>query len=318
MNRRQALLSVAAIATAVWGTNVSAQEFPSRTITIVHGSSAGAPQDVMLRELAKHMEEISDVSVVVEPRPGGSGQVAIATVKGQPADGHTIFSDATGITSVLQMDGSTFALDDLRPVYRIQLDPFALYVQDGGEYDDLAGLVDAMKAEPGEVRIGGYGTGTPHQFTTISLADAAQTDFTWVPFSSGTDAITAVMAGDIDGAMSNISVYGRFKGRAKVVAVTSEERVEAFPDVPTFAELGYDIQRYHWRGMLVSSDTPDDVVEDLNQFVAKAAATEGFQEFLAQTSTLDGKMSVQEFEAMLSEQAESDKKLLKSLGMISE
>lgn len=295
-----------------------AQDFPSRPIKIVHGSDAGAPQDVMLRELAQHMQQATGVSVVVEPRPGGSGQVAMAAVIGQPADGHTIFSDGTGFTAILQMEGAAYSIDSFRPLYRIQLDPFALYVSKDGDFGSLEEFVHAMRDNPGEVRIGGYGTGTPFQFTSLTLAEEGRVELTWVPYNSGTDAITAVMAGDLEAAMSNISVFERFQESTSILAVSAAERVEAFDHIPTFLEQGYPIERYHWRGMLVDADTPDVVVEQLHAIIGEAVATNDFQSFLARTSTLDGTMSVAEFESMVTEQAASDKERLTALGMIGE
>lgn len=295
---------------------VSADEYPSGPIKIIHGSSAGAPQDVMVRRLAVTMEEVAGVPVVVEPRPGGTGQLAMAYLKGQPADGLTIFNDATGITSVLQLPGAAHKWDDFTPLYRIQLDPFALYVKRDGDYDSLESLVAAMGENPGQIRIGGYGTGSPHQITTLILADLAEVEVTWVPFSSGGDAINAVMAGDIEAAMSNISAYSRFKERTEVVAVTSEERVKAHPDVPTFVELGHDLARYHWRGMFLRGDTPDEIVDKLHAIIDESVNSEDFQSFLDDSSTLQGSMTRAEFQALLEAQAEADTKMLKKLGML--
>ena len=317
MIRKIRVLSTLAAGTfALFAGAASGDGFPAGPIKIVHGSSAGAPQDVMVRRLATQMEVVAGVPVVVEPRPGGTGQLAMAYLKGQPADGHTIFNDATGITSVLQLPGAAHEWTDFTPLYRIQLDPFALYTKREGDYPTLDSLLAAMKENPGKIRVGGYGTGSPHQITTLMLAELAGVEPTWVPFSSGGDAINAVMAGDIEAAMSNISVYGRFKERTQVVAVTSEDRVDAHPDVSTFSELGHDLARYHWRGMFVHGDTPDAIVEKLYQIVDKAVNSEDFQAYLADSSTLQGSMSAAAFMSLLEDQAVADEKMLKSLGML--
>jgi len=319
LRRRGALglFAAAAVVCAFGQTGAAAAaDYPDQPIKIVHGSSPGAPQDVMLRTLAQEMEKVAGVPVVVEGRPGGTGQVAMAYLKGQPADGYTIFSDATGITTVLQLPGAAYKWDDFKPLYRIQLDPFALYVKRGGAYSDLGDLIEDAKKRGEDVRIGGYGTGSPHQITTLALADAAGVDVTWVPYNSGSDAIAAVMAGDLEAAMSNISVYSRFKDRTKVVAVTSDEPVKAFPEVPTLRDAGYDIARYHWRGMFVDKDTPEGVTDDLYAIVDEAVKSPGFQAYLEKSSTLPGVMSRADFTEMLKGQAENDHKVLIDLGMI--
>lgn len=312
------LAATATIAVLTIAAPSFAAEFPSRPIKIVHGSQAGAPQDVMLRELAQELEKAAGVSVVVESRPGGNGQVAMAYVKGQSADGHTVLNDGTGITTILQMPGAALKWTDFQPVYRIQLDPFALYVKQDGEYDSLADFVGTMKKNPGQIRIGGYATGSPHQFTSLSMADTVGSSIAWVPYNSGTDAIASVMGGDLDAAMSNISVYNRFKGTTNVLAVTSDDRLSNHPEVPTFKELGYDLVRYHWRGMLVREDTPDEIVQRLHDVIGQAVKSERFQEYLSKTATLDGTIPVAEFETMLQQQANSDRQRLVQLGIIEE
>ncbi len=291
-------------------------EYPDQPIKVVHTSSPGAPIDVMMRNLAQHMEEIAGVPVVVEGRPGGSGQVAISYLKGQPADGYTIHTDATGITATLQLPGAAHDWQDLTPLYRVQLDPFALYVKRNGDYASLEDLLDDMGERGEEVRIGGYGTGSPHQLSTLAMADQAGVDVRWVQYSSGADAVADVMSGDLEAAMSNIAIYSRFQDRTQVLAHTAEDRLEAYPDVPTFAEEGLELTRYHWRGTFVHGDTPDEIVDALYEIMDQAVQTEGFQQYLKDTSTLSGRMAREDFAALLEEQAESDRAVLTKLGMI--
>lgn len=291
-------------------------EYPDQPIKVVHTSSPGAPIDVMMRNLAQHMEESAGVPVVVEGRPGGSGQVAISYLKGQPADGYTIHTDATGITATLQLPGAAHDWRDLTPLYRVQLDPFALYVKRDGDYSSLDDLLGDMRERGDEVRIGGYGTGSPHQLSTLAMADQAGVDVRWVQYSSGADAVADVMSGDLEAAMSNIAIYGRFQDRTQVLAHTAEDRLDAYPDVPTFAEEGLDLTRYHWRGTFVHGDTPDEIVDALYEIVDEAAQSEGFQQYLKDTSTLSGRMTREDFAALLEEQAVSDRAVLIKLGMI--
>lgn len=316
LNRRTVLKSLAATAAATGAMPAWGQSFPSRAIRIVHGSNPGAPQDVMLRVLAEEMAAVFGQAVNVEGRPGGTGQAAIAYMMNQPADGHTIFSDATGITSVLQLPGAAFKWTDLQPVYRMQLDPFALYVKADGKYRSLPDFIADAKARPGSVRVGGYGTGSPHQISTRLLGGLAGIRTTWVPFDSGTKAIAAVMGDNLDAAMSNISVYPSFKGKATVIATTAEKTIPQFPEVPTFKAQGYDLVRYHWRGMFVRQGTPEPIVQALFKGVGEAVKRPKYVEYLDKSATLDGTMSIPEFEKLLQQQAKDDLDLLKELGMV--
>lgn len=316
--RRTILNTLAAAAAAAvtvctmpaWG-----QTFPTHPILIVHGSKAGAPQDVMLRVLAAQMAKVLGQGVDVQGRPGGSGQAAMSYMMGQPANGYTIFSDATGITAILQLPGAAFKWTDLQPVYRMQLDPFALYVKTG-KYKSLKDLIADAKKRPGSVHIGGYGVGSPHQISTLLLAEQAGVKVSWVPFDSGTKAIAATMGDNLDAAMSNISVYKSFKGKVTVLGVSSAQPIAQFPEVPTFKSQGFNLVRYHWRGMFVRKGTPQPIVDKLYKAVGEAVKSPTFVKYLADSSTIDGSMTIPEFETLLKEQAKSDLVILKKVGML--
>ena len=316
MVTRRTLLKTLAAAAAAGSVPAWGQAFPTHPILIVHGSNTGAPQDVMLRVLAEEMAAVLGKPVNVQGRPGGTGQAAIAYMANQPADGHTIFSDATGITSVLQLPGAAFKWTDLQPVYRMQLDPFALYVKKGGKYNSLKDFLADCKSRPGSVRVGGYGVGSPHQIASRLLTEQAGAKVTWVPFDSGTKAIAAAMGDNLDAAMSNISVYRSFKDKTVVLGVSSDKRLEQFPDVPTFKEQGSDLVRYHWRGMFVRKGTPQPIVDALYKAVGEAVKRPKFVKYLADSATIDGSMPIPEFESLLAQQAKEDLAMLKELGMV--
>ena len=291
-------------------------DFPERPIRVVHTSNPGAPIDVMMRNLAQEMEKIAGVPVIVEGRPGGGGQVAIAYLRGQPADGYTVHTDATGITAIMQLPGAAHQMSDVMPLYRVQLDPFALYVRRGGNYETLEDLLADMAERGQRIRIGGFGTGSPHHLSTLELAKQAGVEVRWVQYSSGADAVADVMSGDLEASMSNIAIYQRFIDRTQVLAHTSAERIADFPDVPTFAERGLDLTRYHWRGTFVHSDTPPEIADRLYEIMDQAARSDAFQEYLRTTSTIFGGIPRQEFAAILDEQYKSDREVLIQLNMI--
>lgn len=284
-------------------------------IHIVHGSDAGAPQDVMLRILADEMEKVSGKRVLVEPRPGANGQIAHAALLKAPADGHTILAEATGITSILQLPGAKHKWTDFEPLYRVQLDPFALYAL-RSRYPDLKAFVADMVAHPDSVRMGGWAVGGPFQIVSMQLASKFNAKIKWIPYNSGGKAIADVMGGHIEAAMSNISVYPSFRASTVVLAQTGEARLPQFPDVPTFKELGVDIVRYHWRGLFMKKGTPEPILESTYKLVAAAVKSPRFQAYLHDSATLDGTMPRAAFRDMLAEQAHDDTAVLKQLNLI--
>lgn len=285
------------------------------TIRIVHGSNAGAPQDVMLRILAEEMSKAGGKPVIVEPRPGASGQIAMNALKQASADGATIFSDGTGITSILQLPGRLHEWTDFEPMYRIQLDPFALYAMPN-RYADLGTLLQDMRKRPESVRIGGYAIGGPFQIVLMLVAAREKATFTWIPYDSGTKAIAAVMGDHMEAAMSNISVYPSFRGKAVVLAHTGESRIDQFPEVPTLKERGIDLVRYHWRGMFLKKGTPEPLIERTYASVGAGVKSARFQTYLKDSATLEGTMSRAAMAEMLAEQARADSVILKQLNLI--
>lgn len=286
------------------------------TLRILHGSNPGAPQDVMLRLLAEEWQGIARHPVIVDARPGASGQVAMAMLKQLPADGRTVFSDGTGITSILQLPTAQHRWTDFEPLYRLQLDPFALYVKQGS-FAGFGDFLEAMRKRPGTLRVGGFALGGPHQIAMLRAARQAGARFSWIPFDSGARAITAVMGGHLEASMSNISVYETFRERTAVLAQTGESRLDRFGTIPTFREEGVDVVAYHWRGMFVRRGTPEAAVAGLFDQVGAAVRSERFRTYLQESATIDGTMPRPAFTAMLEQQASADAEVLREIGLLS-
>ena len=282
---------------------------------IVHGSGAGAPQDVMLRILADEISKASGRSVIVEPKPGASGQLAMSFLKQAPADGLTMLADGTGITSILQLPGRLHEWTDFEPLYRVQLDPFALYALPQ-KFKDFGAFAEEMRVKKDHVRIGGYAIGGPFQMVMMQLSRRVDGDFSWIPYDSGGKAIAAVIGEQIEGAVSNVSVAGTFTPRTKILAQTGEARLAQLPDVPTLKELGIDMVKYHWRGMFIKKGTPEALIERNYAMIKAGVASARFQKYLKESGTIEGTISRTAMADMLTEQARNDTQLLKQLKMI--
>ncbi|MES2364157.1 MAG: tripartite tricarboxylate transporter substrate binding protein [Pseudomonadota bacterium] len=284
-------------------------------VRIVHGSNAGAPQDVMLRVLANEISKTSGRTVIVEAKPGASGQIAMSALKQAPADGNTLLAEGTGITSILQLPGHLHEWTDFEPLYRVQLDPFALYALPP-RFKDFAAFAEEMRVKKDHVRIGGYAIGGPFQLVMMQLSQKVKGDFSWIPYDSGGKAITAVAGDQIEAAVSNVSVAATFTPRTKILAQTGEARLAQLPDVPTLKEMGIDLVKYHWRGFFIKKGTPQDIIERNYAMVKAGVSSARFQQYLRETGTIEGTMSRPAMAEMLAEQARNDTQLLKQLKMV--
>ncbi|MEO7403041.1 MAG: tripartite tricarboxylate transporter substrate-binding protein, partial [Burkholderiales bacterium] len=183
-------------------------------------------------------------------------------------------------------------------------------------FPDLKAVLAEMRLKPDQFRAGGYAIGGPHQITLMLAMAKANAGFAWIPYDSGAKAITAVMGDHLEGSMSNISVYPSFKERTAVVAHTGATRIEQFPQIPTFKELGIDIVRYHWRGMFVKPGTTEPVIQRLFDAVGAGVKSAKFQAYLRESGTLDGTMTRAAYAEMLAEQARGDTLVLKQLKLL--
>jgi putative tricarboxylic transport membrane protein len=297
--------------------SAAANDFPNEPISIILPSSAGAPIDVMARKLAESASKhLNNVPINVINKTGGAGMVAMAATQMEKADGYTLHAEATGITSVLQLDGAPFKYTDFIPVSRIELDPFALFVKEGGEYQTIQDVIKDAKENPGEITIGGYGTATPHHLVAMQFAEEAGVNLKWVAFNSGSDAITAVMGNNLDLALSNISSLQRFEGKVKALAHSSEKPLNNFPNLKSFKEQGFGIEKYHWRGLFVKRGTSTEIVNQLEVAFNKAIEEPEFQKYLDTAGNLSGGIDRHEFEQIIEDQADGDLSALKKLNLI--
>jgi putative tricarboxylic transport membrane protein len=224
--------------------------------------------------------------------PGASGAVAYANVAADRADDANLIvaTSTVGITNLAQgrFPGD---VDTMRWLAMLGADVAAIMVNEGSEYDSLSALMDAIVADPSSIVAGGSSPigGWDHiRFLMVAQAAGVPTEqlgqLRWVEYSGGGDAVTQLMGDHLDVAVTDIGEIGGFieSGDVAALANMSTERVEAFPDVPTAIESGYDAEGYNWRGFYMGGDVSDEaydgwvgILEELyNSDEWKQAATE--------------------------------------------
>lgn len=317
LTRRQALVAAAgaAIAGGLPGRARGAEKFPARPVVIYVGSKAGSPVDVYARTIGKLAEPHLGQSIQVQNREGGSSTIAMATMLNQPADGYSLYGGTRSMTTVLVEMDTGFGLDDFQFVIRSQVDPFMFAVPGSSRYETLAQFVDAAKQAPGKMKVGGFGTGTPHHIAMQRFAKVAGVQYGWIPYDGGSAATAAVMGGHIDAVMTNPG-QARGKGdRIRPLAVTATERLKAFPNLKTFTELGYRVTDLHWRGLVTKKGVPEDRVEVLHQAFKKAMDSDEWRDFTEKQGQESGYMGPAEFTREAKTNHEEAHEVLKELGL---
>lgn len=303
----QAALLAAALAGAGIGSSRADTAYPSRPITLVVGFSAGSSIDMVARAVAQRLGEKLGQAVVVENRAGAGGNVAAQQVAQAAPDGYRLLvvANSIAIGPAIYDDLKFDVKKDLRGIAYIGAGPVILKVSAGKGIDSLPALVREAKAHPGKLNFGSSGVGgTPHMAAEL-FDQVAGIRMTHIPYKGGSDALTALMAGEID-VLINPLLGDVSSDKVKSLAVSGSARSPQAPDVPTFAELGYpsyDMNVYY--GLMGPSGLPDDIVAKLNKAVNEVLAMPALVDALTTRSGIALRQgSAAEFQAFIARDVE--------------
>ncbi len=273
LSRRAAVASaMASVATAA--VPAVAQDLqPGKPIVIVAPFGPGTTNDIIARLLAQDMTATLGQSVIVENRPGATGNIGADYVAKSRPDGHTVV--IASLSNILnQATGNTTAnlLNDFAPVSFTGGVLYSMFVPNELPAKNVAELVELARQQPGKINFSGFVGGVP-QFLGEMLNRSAKINTVMVPYKSTTDALSDLLTNRIQiwftPVASGVPVYNA--KQARLLAVTGEKRAAVFPETPTFKELGYpdivaDVSFY----MMAPKGTPQPVVEKLYRAVDKA------------------------------------------------
>lgn len=308
---------LAAVAVAVFAVSATAATYPSHTVRLLCWSSAGSPLDVMMREVGKQLGDIFGATFVVENRAGGEGAVAMSAVVNQPADGHTILSTTSSMSFAMAMGDIQYKPEDFVVLPALQAEPSAVAVRKDSQFKTMKQFMDFIREHPDKVSVGGFSSAGFHQYVFYRLQQAGHFQSIWVPFRGGQDAALALMGGHIDVAiMTPSSALAQVKnGDIRLLGISSEQRDQYFPDVPTFKELGYDVVASIWRGVMVKAGTPQPVIDALLSAIAKMKQTDEWKRFSQQNMQSSLDISLADMQKKVREEVAQDREFLISTGL---
>lgn len=267
-------------------TNTSKEEvkYPVKPVTLLVWSAAGSPVDIMARQVAKVGEKYLGQPIVVDNKTGGDGAVAMQAMLANPADGYTMTANTRSMVTSL----ATTLKDSLKPdqftyVYKLQDDPYLIAVRDKSPFKTLDDLVKAAKAKPGSISVAGYGSDSAQAMLGAEWAKQAGIETKWVPYDGGSKAIVAALGGNADATLTNLSgVVSQIKAnQLRILAISTDNRIDMIPDTPTLKELGYkDMVQSHWRGIMVKAGTPEAIVQKLYDALGKVASDPDFVNYM--------------------------------------
>lgn len=242
------------------------------TVRIVLGYPAGATSDILSRLVADHMRGTLGRSVIVENKPGAGGQIANDVVKAAPADGNTILITPVATMAIFP---HSFAgklrydpFKDFAPVAHLSNFQLGFGVASSVPAKSLAEYVAAVKKNP---KLGFYGSAAPGSlphFFGVMFAREAGIELTHVPYKGTAPVMQAIAGGEISAISTVAADIGTLvkSGKARLLAVSGEKRMEQFPDVPTFKESGYPkLVALPWYAMFAPAGTPKEAIDKLSK-----------------------------------------------------
>ena len=253
---------------------------------------------------------------------GAGGTVGLAeflgTSSGQP-DALAVFGAIT--VGAIELNDSPINLADFRPVARLTAEYLVIAVAADSPYNTLADLVEALKAEPGAVPVGGGSAGGVDHIALALLAqegDVPVSDLNYIPQASGAETVTGIVNGTLVAGISGTSEFAQFaeQGRIKLLGVTSADRRENLPDVPTFAEAGYNVELANWRGILAAPGAPDENYQQWVETFTQLSQTEEWQQVLATQGWEDYFLAGDEFGEFIAEETERQGQILRDAGLV--
>lgn len=309
--------TIVAAAAALMLSNAGARaEYPEKPVemTVLFGGTA----NTIAQLLSELMGDNLGQPVVPVARTGGGGAVGYSYVQSTRPDGYNIVWNSNSINTTRHTGKIPFGYEAFEPIARVSIEVPALAVNAEKGWKSLDEMVEAVKAGDEKLKVGISGKGSFTHLTSAALFDAAGIGdkVTYVSYGDG-KAPVELLAGRIDAAIQWPGQFASYQesGELKVLAVTSAERIDLFPDVPTAKEQGYDIDITMWRGLAAPKGTPAEAIEKLEAAAEKAVASEKFQK-AAETIGFEPAFSGREdFAKTIAKDDEFYAKLLSDLGL---
>jgi tripartite-type tricarboxylate transporter receptor subunit TctC len=262
--------ALAAFAGCLASASAWAQAWPTRPIRLVVPFPAGGGTDLIAREVANKVATANGWSIVIDNKPGSGGNLGVDAAAKAPADGYTL---VLGQTSNLAINPTLHPKlpykpeKDLDAIGLVAQAPLVVVVAADSPYKTLADVIAAAKARPEALNYATSGNGTVAHLAAEQLQKAAGVRFTHVPYKGAAQGSTDLIGGQIQMYVSSVpTLIGYIKnGKMRPLAVTSAQRTDDLPDVPTVAESGYQgFEAVTWFGVAGPDGLPKDVVARLN------------------------------------------------------
>jgi tripartite-type tricarboxylate transporter receptor subunit TctC len=302
----------------------SAQPFPNRPVHLIVAYAPGGTGDVVARVIADKLGVALGQSVVGENRAGATGAIGALAVLNSTPDGHTLLVGQTGEVVVNQywMKGLTYDPANLMPVALATVVPLALSVPGNASYSTLADMLKTLGASDKKFSFASAGTGTPGHIAGEYLSAKLPGKLVHVPYKGAGPALNDLIGGHVDmyfpgfpAAMPLVKA-----GSLKVLAVSSAQRSQAAPEIPTVAEVTgiSDFDLTLWQGFFAPKGTPGEVIARLNDEINKILAEPEVRQRLIDAGANVVPLSLDDFATFVKNESEKYQRIIRLTGVKAE
>lgn len=314
---RSLVLTLLSVMLTAAATQSAAQEWPTRTVTIVVPLGAGSSSDIMARVVAEQLGKQLGQSFIVENRPGAGGTIGANAVAKAAPDGYTVLAyGALATANALHAKVPYDTLNDFIPVISFGVQPLVIVTSPAKGYKTLGDLIAAAKARPGELNFSSAGVGSASHFAAERLSASAGIKVQHVPYRGAAEAVTEIVAGRIDFSpqLPTTTLPLVREGKLVALAVSAHKRASVFPDVPTTIEAGLKADSVYpfYSGFFLPAKTPRAVVEKLHTETAKALQAPAVKERFVSLGVEPMPMSLAEFDKFFREDVAAALELVKT------
>jgi len=314
----QRLVTAAAIACAI-SQSALALDYPTKPIRLIVGVAPGGANDTVARLVAQTLSERLGQPVVVENRPGAGGNIGIEAAANAPPDGYALLfaTSANALSVAFYEKANVNFARDITPVTSLVRGPLIMEVNPSLPAKTIPEFIAYAKANPGKINMASAGIGNTTHVAGELFQMLTGTKFTHVPYRGGAPAVTDLISGQVQvyfdwvsGSLDHVR-----SGRTRALGVTSAERADVLPDVPTIAEFVPGYEAGGWYGIGVPKNVPAQVIDKLNKEINASLADAKLKTRLADLGYAASGSSPAEFGSMIAREVEKWAKVIKFAGI---
>ncbi len=311
------ILLMAASLTFALGTS-DAGDYPSKGIIYIIPFDPGGQSDITAQYQKADLEKELGESVLLKHMPGAGGAVAWASLVKTDPDGYTISGNNIPhiIIQPLVRDNAGYETEQLEPVYMFQTTPIGLAVLKESQFKSLDEFIAYAKENPGKITIGGSGTHSGHHLAILQLQKTTGAEFTYIPSTGAAPSVANFLGGHTMALFANSNDLVQHYDKTTVLAMGTEKRFGALPDVPTFKEQGVKMTAGIDRGVCVPPGTPPDIIRSLEDIFHKVCSGDTFVNKMEELGFVVQHLKARQFKKYIAEKKEEIITTLKELGEI--